>query len=63
MSRSVKSWCFTVNFAEEDVPEEPATAIPWNPERLQCLIYQLERGTSGTVHFQGYVECKCYGND
>jgi hypothetical protein len=52
MSRSVKAWVFTVNN-----PIEPyESAVPFDESILQCLVYQLERGESGTLHLQGYVE-------
>lgn len=39
---------------QPDQREEPA----WCPEKMRYLGYALERGTSGTVHWQGYVELK-----
>lgn len=49
MSRSVKAWCFTVNN-----PVEPY--LSFDSTHVQCLVYQLERGESGTPHLQGYIE-------
>ena len=34
--------------------QEPA----WCPEKMRYLGFALERGTSGTIHWQGYVELK-----
>jgi len=43
-------WCFTWNNPLTDTLELPTGAT--------YLVYQLEKGTSGTPHLQGYVEWK-----
>ncbi len=47
--RPYRRWCFTWNNPDA-APE--ATA----PEWLRYMVYQREKGESGTEHFQGYVE-------
>lgn len=42
-----KRWCFTVNNPEHPPVFESAS--------MAYLVYQLERGASGTPHYQGYV--------
>lgn len=45
-----RAWVFTLNNPKED--EE----IPFDEERMICLVYQLEKGTKRQIrHFQGYV--------
>lgn len=41
-----KSWCFTIN--NSDVFE-------YDEKSMEYLVYQKERGESGTEHYQGYV--------
>lgn len=45
--RQSRSWCFTLN--------NPSGTPEW-PDAVRYAIYQLERGASGTPHYQGYVE-------
>ena len=47
MSKSAR-WCFTVNNPGQYRPQ-------WDPTIMQYMIWQLERGASGTLHIQGYV--------
>lgn len=47
---SSKNWMFTIN--------NPTAPVPFDGETMHCLVYQLERGESGTAHYQGYVEFK-----
>ncbi len=47
--RKVRRWCFTWN-NPDDFPEVP--------EYVRYMVYQREKGESGTEHFQGYVECR-----
>jgi len=49
MSRA-RAWCFTVNN-----PEDVGAPQQWPYE---YLVYQLEKGESGTPHLQGYVYFK-----
>lgn len=49
--------CFTINnpgLDENNERKEPS----WCSEKMRYLGYSLERGTSGTIHWQGYVELK-----
>jgi len=44
---SFRNVCFTVN--------NPPASIDW-PEYVSYGVYQLERGSEGTLHWQGYAE-------
>jgi len=46
------AWCFTLNNPSEDEVLLPQS---WDPEDYKYLVYQLERGESGTPHLQGYI--------
>lgn len=48
-----RAWCFTLNNPVRDEPV-PATEDPkqWG---ASYLVYQLEKGESGTPHYQGYL--------
>lgn len=51
--------CFTINNPkmhenQPDQRQEPSLC----PEKMRYLGYALERGTSGTIHWQGYVELR-----
>jgi len=48
---SSKYWCFTWN--------NPLTKILDMPRGGTYLVWQVEKGESGTIHLQGYVEWKC----
>lgn len=45
-----RAWCFTLNN-----PDFAACALPYHPKE-RYVVWQLERGESGTSHIQGYVE-------
>jgi len=47
-----RAWCFTVNNPVDEI-DDPAS---W--PNIDYLVYQLEEGESGTVHFQGYLHVK-----
>jgi len=48
MAKRTMFWCFTLNNPlTEDIPK---------PAGMTYLVYQLEKGASGTPHLQGYVE-------
>ncbi len=46
-----RSWCFTIN--NPDSMEKPMF-LP----TMKYLVFQLERGENGTIHYQGYVYFK-----
>lgn len=50
-----RHWCFTLNNPTE---EELSTisGISATSRALQYMVYQLEEGSNGTTHIQGYVE-------
>lgn len=52
--------CFTINNPPMDENEGPGAyqEPTWCPDKMRYLGYALERGTSGTVHWQGYVELR-----
>lgn len=48
---SVRSICFTINNPTKIKKEE------WNwPDSVRYVVWQLEKGESGTTHIQGYIE-------
>lgn len=47
--RRVRNVCFTWNNPGPD-------PIPFDVNRMKYLVYQRERGESGTEHYQGYLE-------
>lgn len=50
MTNSARCYCFTVNNPD-------ASSYPqFDDTILKCLVYQLERGATGTPHLQGYCE-------
>lgn len=49
-----QSFCFTVN--NPDVSGEDFLAAVGGHSSVAYLVFQLERGASGTEHFQGYAE-------
>jgi len=57
-----KRWCFTINFGRES-GQGNGEALEWAgkmepiEEPVRYRIYQIEAGNSGTVHYQGYLEC------
>lgn len=55
--------CFTINnppVDENATVESPCNVCQptFNPEKMRYLGYALERGATGTIHWQGYVELK-----
>lgn len=48
MAPVFKNYVFTIN--------NPTTPVVFDATSHNCLIYQLERGESGTPHYQGYIE-------
>ena len=53
-SRRVTRWCFTMNnplISGDDLAEKLKKA-----ENVKGFVFQLEEGTNGTEHFQGYLE-------
>lgn len=50
MSARARAWCFTINNPADDA----------KPQGWECeyLVYQKEKGASGTPHLQGYVYFK-----
>lgn len=50
---SSRHWCFTVN---NPVREEDAFLQDWKDAGATYIIFQRERGDSGTEHYQGYLE-------
>lgn len=52
MAPRVRNWCFTDNN-----PDYEPMELPQHPEEKYCS-WQLEKGESGTLHIQGYIELK-----
>lgn len=53
MSTRYRSWCYTVNNYEES---EWDAHTPWViSKHIKHMVFQLERGESGTPHVQGFV--------
>lgn len=51
--KQCRNWCFTVNNPTVD---GPAYLQRFDDRTTKYAILQLERGESGTAHFQGYLE-------
>ncbi|RZK41497.1 MAG: hypothetical protein EOO61_05925 [Hymenobacter sp.] len=53
----LRNFVFTIN---NPVLDENADHVPpsWDPVCMSYLGYALERGTSGTIHWQGYCELR-----
>jgi len=51
------SWCFTINnpSSEWALPGVFITHVQTHPQ-FRYMIFQEERGTNGTPHYQGYIE-------
>lgn len=53
MSRA-RNYMFTINFGDAQVTE----LLPEEfPEWMTFVVWQLECGDEGTMHYQGYIEC------
>lgn len=52
--------CFTINNPPMDENQGPGAyqEPAWCPDKMRYLGYALERASSGTIHWQGYVELK-----
>jgi len=49
---NLRNWCFTLN----NPPEDFSLDAKCKDFKVRYCIVQLERGDSGTLHLQGYVE-------
>lgn len=47
-----RNWCFTVNNPESQL------FVPTLSNKIQFVVWQLEKGESGTPHYQGYCQMK-----
>lgn len=55
-----KYWCFTINNPESPSLSEWVEDEEFRKKHgINTLVYQLEKGKEGTVHFQGYI---CFDN-
>jgi len=48
-------WCWTLNIAKCKKEGYPYDPKDWLPKNVRYSIYQLEKGESGTEHYQGYT--------
>lgn len=53
---AAKHWCFTLNDVAEVITSDQVLA--YLGPHADYLVFQQERGESGTLHYQGYVELK-----
>lgn len=54
-----KGWVFTLNNPEpQDEVREALLALAEDDGPAEYIVFQLERGAEGTLHFQGYVAWK-----
>lgn len=51
-------WCFTENDNPEAFRETLETLFTTNQTKIRYICGQLERATTGQVHFQGYIQLK-----
>lgn len=56
MPGGFRNWCFTLNNPTEE--ERSFFSNFQLGDYFVYLIYQEEKGDEGTIHFQGYVECR-----
>jgi len=61
--RPARNYMFTVNFGCNDrgfIGGVPRLLDPeqWSSHSVKFCVYQLEIGETGTLHFQGYLECR-----
>lgn len=56
MPGGYRNWCFTLNNPTEE--ERSFFATFQLGDYFTYMIYQEEKGESGTTHFQGYIECR-----
>lgn len=54
--RTTRSACFTLNNPDEDDNKVLASLSVNKPDKLKRIIYQLEKSSTGTPHYQGYAE-------
>lgn len=54
MDTKSRAWCFTINNFNQD---EFTTLKDGIPNWMGYLVFQHERGSEGTDHLQGYLEC------
>ena len=52
--KRVMRWCFTLN--NPDTTGDEFAEMLKGKEQLKGFVFQLEEGTNGTKHFQGYLE-------
>lgn len=54
---SARAWCWTWNNPGEDAPFEYVMGQCFETQyHVRYCVFQLERGASGTLHYQGYTE-------
>ena len=51
MPNGAKNYCFTINN-----PSSPDVFPAGKPEEVLYIVWQVEKGTEGTVHIQGYMQ-------
>lgn len=56
-NQRLRNWVFTLNNPNVDRLDEWGKSI-FNRYKPRFLVYQLERGSNGTPHLQGYIEFK-----
>lgn len=61
--RPARNYLFTINFSV--APNGNYVHVPrlldcelWGAHSVKYCVYQLECGANGTLHFQGYLECR-----
>lgn len=55
-TRRLRNWCFTLNNPADTNQLDTWGKTVYTTGNARYLIFQLERGESGTMHLQGYIE-------
>lgn len=50
-----REWCYTHNNPTDDHLRRFRRLRPGHPSRINYHVFQIEKGKSGTQHFQGYI--------
>lgn len=50
-----REWCYTLNNPTDAHLRRCRRLRPGHPSRITYHVFQIEKGKSGTVHFQGYI--------
>lgn len=55
MERRSRDWIFTINNPFDDLNVRSMNPNHWETRLFAYMCWQLEQGSTGTIHFQGYI--------